>query len=161
MTSKQLRLIPKNDGGDGKKHYWRVPPKLYDALNEEFHFTFDPCPYPRPEDWDGLRQDWGERNFVNPPFKAEDGGPIGRWVLKSIQQRERGKLVVLLVTSDTSTTWFAKLRELELRGAAELRFIRGRVRFLEVEDRTPGPSPMMGALIAILKPKSNGAYGRE
>lgn len=135
------------------KRYWKVPPKLYATLDAEFHFDFDPCPYPKPENWNGLNQAWGSCNFVNPPFKIDDGGPIGKWVLKSIEEWKKGKTVVLLVTSDTSTKWFAKLRELELSGDAELRFIQGRIRFLEVEDGTPGPNPMMGALIAILKPK--------
>ncbi len=133
-----------------RKCYWKVPPKIYEPLNQEFHFDFDPCPYPKPEGWDGLRSDWGSCNFVNPPYTAADGGPIGVWVAKAIEQWKKGKTVVLLVTSDTSTKWFARLRALEIQGAAELRFIQGRVRFLEVSDGSPGPSPMMGALIAIL-----------
>lgn len=31
--------------------YWRTPPDLYAKLDAEFGFDFDPCPYPRPEDF--------------------------------------------------------------------------------------------------------------
>ena len=58
------------DGGnklDGK-HYWLTPPDVYDKLNGEFNFNFDPCPYPKPDDFDGLTADWGTRNYVNIPF---------------------------------------------------------------------------------------------
>ena len=52
---------------DGK-HYWLTPPELMAQLQEEFNFDFDPCPYPKPDDFDGLRCEWGQRNYVNPPF---------------------------------------------------------------------------------------------
>src|SRR5579863_1331970 len=54
--------------GDDGKHYWLTPPALYAELDAEFHFDFDPCPYPLPEGFDGLTCDWGQRNYVNPPF---------------------------------------------------------------------------------------------
>ena len=41
------------NGADGK-HYWLTPPELYAQLDAEFHFDFDPCPYPKPADFDGL-----------------------------------------------------------------------------------------------------------
>lgn len=48
---------------------WATPQGFFDKLNEEFHFTLDPCALPHnakcnkfftPND-DGLRQDWGGR----------------------------------------------------------------------------------------------------
>jgi hypothetical protein len=33
------------------KRYWITPPDVYNKLHAEFGFDFDPCPYPRPEDW--------------------------------------------------------------------------------------------------------------
>lgn len=43
---------------DGK-HYWLTPPKLMESLQLEFNFNYDPCPYPRPDGYDGLKADWG------------------------------------------------------------------------------------------------------
>jgi hypothetical protein len=55
-------------GNADGKHYWLTPPNLYAELDAEFHFDFDPCPYPVPEGFDGLTCEWGKRNYVNPPF---------------------------------------------------------------------------------------------
>ncbi len=41
------------------KDNWGTPEYLYEKLDEEFHFTLDPCPYPRPK-WDGLQINWGD-----------------------------------------------------------------------------------------------------
>lgn len=38
---------------DGK-HYWLTPKPLMESLQMEFDFNFDPCPYPKPEDFNGL-----------------------------------------------------------------------------------------------------------
>ena len=46
----------KGNGEDGK-HYWLTPDDLMKELNDEFNFDFDPCPYPKPEDFDGLTND--------------------------------------------------------------------------------------------------------
>ena len=34
--------------------YWLTPPEVYEALNAEFAFDFDPCPYPRPGEYNSL-----------------------------------------------------------------------------------------------------------
>src|SRR5690242_10758148 len=45
-----------NGNGDDGKHYWLTPPELYAALDAEFGFTRDVCPYPfLPDQFDGLR----------------------------------------------------------------------------------------------------------
>jgi hypothetical protein len=49
-------------------HYWVTPPDLMKKLSDEFRFDFDPCPFPRPLDFDGLELKWGNSNWVNPPF---------------------------------------------------------------------------------------------
>ena len=68
----QSRLAPSDNkfhrGAPDGKHYWLTPPALYAELNAEFHFDFDPCPYPLPDGFDGLTCEWGQRNYVK-------GGP--------------------------------------------------------------------------------------
>lgn len=51
-----------------KPKYWLTPPDLYAKLDQEFAFDFDPCPYPRPEGYNSLVEEWGTSNYVNPPF---------------------------------------------------------------------------------------------
>lgn len=52
---------------DGK-HYWLTPPEILESFNSEFHFDFDPCPWPLPEGFDGLTCQWGSSSYANPPF---------------------------------------------------------------------------------------------
>ena len=70
-----------------------TPPDLYKSLDEEFHFDFDPCPYPRPDGFDGRTVEWRNSNYVNPLFV---GGPTS-WVRKAILENQKGKSVVLVL----------------------------------------------------------------
>lgn len=45
---------------------WRTPQEIYDGLNKEFYFDFDPCP--NNPLFDGLSCEWGKSNFINPPY---------------------------------------------------------------------------------------------
>jgi hypothetical protein len=87
--------------GQKSKQFWLTPPELYESLNEEFHFDFDPCPFPR-QGFDGLKSDWGESNFVNAPFSREDGTGYCAWEYKTIKEFKKGKNVVLLKPVNTS-----------------------------------------------------------
>ena len=80
------------NGADGK-HYWLTPPSLYAELNAEFHFDFDPCPFPLPDDFDGLTCEWGRSNYVNPPFgsimhEGKKKGPTA-WMRKAIAEQRK------------------------------------------------------------------------
>ena len=89
-------------GAKDGKHYWLTPRDLYDALNGEFEFDFDPCPYPRPDDFDGLDIPWGQSNYVNPPF----AGGITAWARKAIAEYKQGKKVVFVYPIDKWIHWF-------------------------------------------------------
>jgi hypothetical protein len=91
------------NGEDGK-HYWLTPPGLYRALDAEFHFDFDPCPYPLPAGFDGLTCEWGRSNYANIPFgsimhQGRKKGPTA-WVRKAIGEQQKGKRVVLVYPVD-------------------------------------------------------------
>lgn len=86
--------------GTRTKAFWLTPPELYKELDEEFHFDHDPCPFPR-QGFDGLTSDWGQSNFVNPPYAAGDGSPYSKWVYKCIEEHKKGKTVVLLHPTTT------------------------------------------------------------
>lgn len=121
------------NGEDGK-HYWLTPPDLYNQLNEEFAFNFDPCPYPLPSDFDGLTCDWGQSNYANPPFgsilhQGRRKGPTA-WARKAIEENRKGKTVVLVYPIDK---WILML----LKAGAEVRNL-GDVRWLATEDGSQG-----------------------
>ena len=90
MKDKQLALIPGNDDIVG---YWLTPPSLYEKLNAEFHFDFDPCPFPRPDGFNGLYERWiGKSCYVNPPFEKGN-----RWINKAIKEWRKGDKTIVLV----------------------------------------------------------------
>ena len=121
------------NGSDGK-HYWLTPPYLYNQLHAEFKFDFDPCPFPKPADFDGLTTSWGQSSYVNPPFGSiiHDGkkkGPTA-WARKAIAEHQQGKRVVLVYPIDK---WVLML----LEAGAKVRNL-GDVKWLATEDGSTG-----------------------
>ena len=126
----------------GKSVHWATPEGVYDALNREFRFTFDPCPL---HGKGGLERPFGKRNYINPPYGPE----ITKWLAKAIVERQKGRLSVFLLPARTDTRWF---HELVLPHANEIRFIKGRLKFGEAKNSAPFPS-----MIVIFEPIRNSA----
>lgn len=122
-------------GNKDGKHYWLTPPDLTQQLNDEFHFDFDPCPYPKPEGFNGLTCDWGKSNYVNPPFGSViiDGKKFGptAWARKAIEEKKKGNRTVLVYPTDK---WIHYL----MAAGAQLRSY-GDVRWHAIEDGSRGP----------------------
>lgn len=106
------------------KDDWGTPKKIYDELNKEFNFNFDPCPLQHDiEEWDGLKIEWKERNFINPPYSRT---LKEAFILKAIEESKKGKLCVMLLPVSTSTKVF---HEHILPNKKEIRFFKGRIKF--------------------------------
>jgi len=120
-----------HDFSKNDKRYWLIPPEIYEKLNKEFNFTFDPCPYPKEQD--ALSIEWGESNFVNPPFVSYNGVGPTAFVRKAIEENQKGKTIVLTLP----TRHYINLL---IEAGAEVRSL-GRVRWLEVNTKEPMPSP--------------------
>jgi hypothetical protein len=78
---------------DGKP-YWLTPADLPKKLDDEFHFDFDPCPYPVPPLFDDLTVEWEKSNYVNPPFVRST-----KWVRKAIREHIKNRKVVFVSRS--------------------------------------------------------------
>lgn len=111
---------------------WETPQDFFDQLDNEFHFTLDPCADEAnrkceryfTKEQDGLKQSWaGEIVFCNPPY----GRKVGKWVRKCFEEVYKGdcKCVVLLLFANTDTKWFHDW----IYHKAEIRFIKGRLKF--------------------------------
>lgn len=96
--------------GDDGKHYWLTPPELMEKLQDEHDFDFDACPYPKPDNFDGLTIDWGCSTYANIPFgsilhqdiktgKWKKKGPTA-WMRKAIEEYKKGKKVVIVYPVD-------------------------------------------------------------
>lgn len=112
------------------KETWKTPKVFYEKLDEEFNFDFDPCP--SDPQFDGLSIEWGNSNFVNPPY----GNVIGKWLEKAVDEQSKGKTSVFLIPSRTDTRWWHNY----VMNADEIRFIKGRLRFEGATDNAPFPS---------------------
>lgn len=135
--------------GDDGKHYWLTPKPLMEELQAEFQFDFDPCPFPKPDDFDGLTAEWGQSSYVNPPFGAvmHEGRKKGMtaWVRKAIAEQEKGKRVVLVYPIDK---WVLML----VKAGAEIRNL-GDVKWLATEDGSEGKGTGRHIACFILEPK--------
>ena len=124
---------------------WETPPSLFNVLDMEFNFTLDPCCTKQTakckkfftKEEDGLIQDWSKDVvFVNPPYGRE----IGKWVEKSYNEAKKGAKVVMLIPSRTDTKWFHDF----IYNKAEIRFLKGRIRFLQnKKELNAAPFPTM------------------
>ena len=129
-----------------KVHYsslksdWETPAEVFDPLNKEFGFDLDVCanydnrkclrffnPYNN-----GLSQKWEGTCWMNPPYGRE----IGKWVKKAYESS--GVTVVCLLPSRTDTTWW---HDYCMKG--EIRFIRGRIKFVGAANSAPFPSAIV------------------
>lgn len=128
---------------------WETPQDLFDKLNEEFHFNLDVCAiasnakcaaFYSPEQ-NGLIQPWYGRCWCNPPY----GRQVGKWVKKAYDTAYiDGNLVVMLLPARTDTKWFHEY----IYGKAEIRFLKGRLKFGGSKNSAPFPS-----MIVIFEPK--------
>jgi site-specific DNA-methyltransferase (adenine-specific) len=125
-------LQAKNNGRyNGNGRLWETPPEVFEPLNAEFNFTLDACASADSakcaryfdERADGLVQDWGtETVWMNPPYGRE----VYAWTRKARIASCAGALVVGLLPASTDLAWWHD----DVVGLAEVRYIRGRVRFL-------------------------------
>ena len=132
------------------KDNWATPKEFYRKLEAEFCFDFDPCPLRDEEitpDKDGLIIEWGERNYINPPYsrKLKEA-----FVKRAIDESKKGKLCVMLLPVSTSTILFHDFIQ---PNADEIRFVRGRIAFEGVNTFGvkvgKGSAPMHDSMIVV------------
>lgn len=144
--------VRNNGRYNGNGREWQTPPEIFEPLDREFGFTLDPCATEQntkcrlffTEQENGLTQGWGRhRVFMNPPYGRE----VYAWTKKARLSAEQGALVVGLLPASTDLQWW---HDDVLHASAEVRYIRGRVRFL-----TGGPyraSGFFASVIVIWRP---------
>ena len=121
---------------------WTTPMWLFDQLNEEFKFTLDPCATDENHLCDkyytiksnGLLMPWAyETVFCNPPYGKE----LKLWVEKCFRENyENNTTVVLLMPARTDTKFFHSY----IYNRAEIRFLKGRLKFGDARNSAPFPS---------------------
>lgn len=144
--------------------HWETPDYFFKLLDDEFHFTLDPCAsdfnhkckkyYTIKED--GLKQDWSnEVVFVNPPFSN-----IKEWVKKCYQEGlKENTIVVMIIPSRTDTQYWHEF----VMSAVEIRFCEGRVNFLRNGEKPKNGSTFPLAVVVFKKhsPKISTFYHKH
>lgn len=140
-----------------KTDLWETPQDLFDRLDAEFGFDLDACALPQnakcaayytPEQ-DALSQPWDGVVWCNPPY----GRNIGKWVQKAREENRRNNnYIVMLLPARTDTRWFHDY----ILGKAEIRFIRGRLKFGGSKNSAPFPS-----MVVVFRPKMEMLEGTE
>jgi phage N-6-adenine-methyltransferase len=120
---------------------WETPLDFYNELDKEFGFSLDPCcahdnakceKHYTIED-NGLVKSWsGETVFCNPPYGRE----MPKWIEKCYAESQNGATVVMLIPARTDTIAFHKF----IYGHAEIRFVKGRLKFGNAKNSAPFPS---------------------
>lgn len=131
---------------------WATPQYFFDNLAKEFYFVLDVCADKSnhkckeyfTKEQNGLSKDWREYMYMmgncvlpiysraiwmNPPYGKE----IGKWVNKA---HDSGCQVVGLLPARTDTKWFHDY----IYGKAEIRFVKGRLKFGDSKNSAPFPS---------------------
>lgn len=108
---------------------WKTPQWILDM----FEGYFDPCPLNDNPVIDGLKIDWKDKTYVNPPYSK----PLP-WVEKAIEENKKGKRIVMLLNVDTSTKWFRLLNEAN----AHFLWFAQRLKFSN-KDSSPRPSMLV------------------
>lgn len=138
--------------GGRKDPIQRTPNALFAQLDAEFHFTLDAaasienakCTKFYTRDDDGRMQSWGtDIVWCNPPY----GKPLGQWVEKAYRAAGGGATCVLLIPVASDMAWWHTW----VMEADEIRFIRGRIRFLTESNVRQGNS-FMATCVVVFRP---------
>jgi phage N-6-adenine-methyltransferase len=122
---------------------WATPDAFFTSLAQEFSFTLDPCATAEnakcvrffTREVDGLKQSWAPHVvWMNPPYSN-----VIHWMRKAYEESLRGATVVCLVPSRTDTRWWHSY----VSHAAEVRFVRGRIKFGGAKYNAPFPSALV------------------
>jgi len=134
---------------------WETPKELFNRLNEEFNFTLDAaasghnskCDFYLDAETDALTKPWIGRVFLNPPY----GKMIGKFIQKAYEEaQQNAELVVCLIPARTDTAYWHDY----VMKAAEIRLIRGRVKFgvtIDGQKLSFATAPFPSAIIVFIK----------
>ena len=128
---------------------WGTPIQFFKDLDAEFHFNLDAsaskenakCKRYFTKEDDGLAQRWTGRVYVNPVY----GRGVEKWIKKAYDSVQSGdaELVVMLLPARTDTKAFHTY----IYGKAEIRFIKGRLKFNDGANPAPFPS-----MVCVFRP---------
>jgi hypothetical protein len=113
------------------KDDWATPPDFLEKIRKKYGDFFDPCPWMHDiNEWDGLKVEWQELNYVNPPYNLRDKT---EFVKTAVDYSVFGCKSVLLLPVSTSTVLFHDWVQPFLK--EPIWFVRGRLRFIGINSK--------------------------
>jgi len=137
-----------------KSNEWCTPKNVFLNLDEEFDFILDAaaskentlCEQFFSKEDDALTKDWSEYGSVwcNPPY----GRQVSKFIKKGFEESKKGATVVMLVPARVDTKWWHSYC-----AKAEVRFIKGRLKFARTgdteDDPVPAAAPFPSAIVVF------------
>lgn len=135
LTKKQRDAMTSSESVE-----WETPPRFFKELDREFHFTRDVCAsrinHKLDSFWD--KEDnaldgrkWEGTLWMNPPY----GRDMGMWLKKAYESRATATTVCLIPARTDTKFWHQWVMK-----ADEIRFVKGRLKFVNAEDGALFPS---------------------
>jgi len=113
--------------------HYQTPERVFDILDEygyKARHYFDPCPFH--STFDGLKIDWQNWNYVNPPYSL-----IGEFVHKAfLELHKENSSILLIPTNKTDKDWWHNYIALY---NFDIIWIRGRLKFKDTKNPAPIP----------------------
>ena len=109
----------------------KTPAALLKKLHDRYLFDFDPCPIEPMQD--AMLIEWGNMNYINPPFKHAQA-----FVAKAIEQAiQLNKKSVFLIPVPLTSGWFSNA--LSTNCIQKIIFLRSGIKFDGYKNRCPLP----------------------
>ena len=129
---------------------WATPDYILDMVRKEFGEFHDPCPLNELEQGlDGLSSEWGDVNYINPPYTRKDKEAF---IVKALEESKKGKICVMLIPASTETKIFHDV----IAPNAEVRLIRRRIKFKGTNsfgEYVTSKSGQCGSMFVIFGPE--------
>lgn len=142
---------------------WRTHPDVFNGLDAEFNFKLDAaasaedhlCLYYIDEKEDSLKTEWSKKcpirplaAWCNPPYSR---GMIPQFLTKAVAETKNGVTTVMLLPATIEVYW-----ETIINYANEVRFIVGRLSFIDPQTGAKTTGNRTGSAAVIFRPYRSG-----
>lgn len=109
---------------------WETPEYIYTFIQNFFGISktklYDPCPLHA--NFNGLTKEWGQYNYINPPYTRKEKEAF---ILKAYEEFQKGKECIMLIPATTETKIFHNI----IVPNCEIYFLYQRVRFKGINTK--------------------------
>lgn len=167
----QAVLFSQGAGNDDSRNHWGTPPEVFDPLHLEFGFGLDAAAtlatakvqrYVGPGSHlapDAFKADWsalsgGDAVWLNSPY----GRGVHRWMALANRWGQRVTVCVLVFARTDTRWWWDSVFGMDGAVAAEVRFKKGRIKFIDPRTGKPGDAAPAPSCLVVYRPGYAGQW---